>query len=315
MDNQPKDKKIIACESITKEELEENIEDSYKKLEILCEEFERGILDREKLRQRCTGVFKRGFEKFLHDNNLKLIRPSSVREWERFENDYSQWKRGQQIYSNKGDIWLKYLRNKSNGAKAGEEASYIDKERFFRLMEAFCVTTNYYRPAPEGTAFSKRHFGRFHPELIIGFDNYWVDDGGLLSKDFQLGNEVTLKNCNGLEAIVKITEYLTIEEQRKRRIYADYIGIGHIEGYTTDRDREIEISLHDGKVRSLFTRIDNDDRDVFNSFPLWQGELQYNYELGKELWNIVENLIRRFLGDSYSLYESDDKYEGFNIYI
>lgn len=302
-------------EMITKEALEQNIEDSYKKLEILCKEFERGILDREGLRQRCTGVFKRGFDRFLHENNLKLIRPSNISRRERFEDDYFQWKSGQQINSDKGDIWLTYWRNESGGAKAGEEASCIDKESFFSLMEAFGVTLDYYRPVPEGIIFSRRRFGRFYPELIIGFDNYWVDDGGLLSEDFQLGNEVTLKNCNGLKAIVRITEHLTVEEQRERRIYADYIGIGHIEGYTTDRDREIEISLYDGKILSLFTRIDNDDRDVFNSFPLWQNELQYNYDLDKELWNIVENLIRRFLGDSYSLYESDDKYQGFVIYI
>ena len=298
---------LVAHETISKEALEKNIVDRYKEIEESCEAFKSGTIDKESLRYRCGWAFNGGFTDFLKENNLKLITPSIISRWERFEDDYFQWKNGEQIYSTKGEIWLKYLRNESNGTKAGEEASYLDKEHVFSLMEAFGVPLEYYKPAPEGTAFSMRLFTRFYPELIVGYGDYWVDDGGLLSKDFQIGSEVTLKNRNGLKAIIKITEHLTAEDKRKRRSYSDYIGIGHIEGYTTDRDREIEISVHNGSISGLFTRIDNDDRDVFNSFPLWQDELLYNFEYNKTYWNIVENLIRRFLGDSYSSFDSDDE--------
>lgn len=286
-------------EAISDKALEDNIEECCREFHRLCDAYKKGIFTRESLRNRFTSVLNKGFEKFVDENNLNLIRPAVQSRWDRFEDDHHLWENGQKPCSKKGNIWLKYLRDSGDGrVRAGDEASCTDKERFFSLMRAFDVPTDYYMPAPEGTVFSNRRLGHFPSDMIVDFGNDWQDDGGLLKEDIQPGSEITLTDRYGLKTTIRITEHLTPEEQRERKVYADYIGNGHIEGYTTNRDREIKIFLNKGGISSLLTEIDNEDRDAFSSFPLWQAEQQYNNEIHRVTQNVVENLIRRFLNES-----------------
>ncbi len=305
----------LIYESITEKVFEDNIVECRKQFEEFRNKYLEGTLSAADLRKRFTGIFIKGFEEFAYKNNLNLIRPSVKNRWERFEYDYYLWKNGQHPCSRKGDIWMKYSFDSDGVVHAGDEVSYIDKERFFSLMEAFRVPVDYYKPAPEDTVFSSMHLGRFPHEMDVGGTDYWLDDGGLLSKDFQSGSLITLTDRYGLKAVIKNIERISPEEKKKRRLDYDYIGNGHIEGYTSSRDRNIGIDMYKGKIYKLYTEIDDDDREVFYSFPLWQTELQYNRESLKRTWDVVDNLLKEYLGSSYDLSKfGDDEYSGYIVW-
>jgi len=324
-------------EIITEEEVTKKIELAYARMEDFVQAYRKGLLPPDDIITaflRCVDehffqIYEKstlsvGMIEFRNRKIHELVFPSDPpfrRTWQgmwtRFSDDYQLWKSGNRPCSTLGDAWLTFraLQDLPDGYIYGDEASYKDKERFFRLMEAFLIPVEFFQPAPPETIFDDTRPAHFPSTIIIGF-GLWKDDGGLLSDDFQLGSTVELTDHYGLKTTVIITDYLgDYEEMKKRespfyrpedyaqlnnRNCSGYVGVGHIEGYTSTRDRKIEISLRDGKIINyLYTTLENDDSEARSNFPLWKEERAYNHRISRIRMGAIKRLLQRFLGEEY----------------
>ena len=277
----------------------DNIEECYSQFRRICESWHRGYLTRETVEDEFRKVFWKGFFHFIEDCGLLIqLKWTDWNNGIRFADDYQMWKNGERPCSTRGSIWLADRGGRLRGGKEyGEEASCSDKIQFFRLMEAFNMPPEYFQTFPEGTVCPDVLTGREPQDLLIGW-KIWDDDGGLLSDSFQLGDTVTLTDHYGLKSFITITEHLASnEEKRSRRISEDYIGAGTIEGYTTSRSRQIRIGILDGKIRYLHTTSDNEDRELFDSFPLWSNAREYGGKIIETREKALRSLIERFMNE------------------
>lgn len=282
--------------AISPADLSANISESHRKLREICGYYKKGFISRDEALRGIAQVIQTGYYDFLGKHALSTrLRPQNQETWKRFCEDFQSWKSGQEPCSRAGSPWLKYDRDLDpEGPRKRAEASGADRTRFFELMEAFHIPVEFYRPVPEGTIYPDGYILHYDEKLTVGFE-LWENNGGLLSEGFRLGDTITLTDRFGLKSVIKVTEHLTsFEEQKKRRIFADYIGIGTIEGYTTSRERQIEISVRGGKVISLSARVDEDDMKLFHEFPLWQ-EAHEHTRKREEIWNgMLEELLQFF---------------------
>lgn len=284
-------------EAISDKALTDIIDDSYTGFRTLCMEWRRGKLTDFGLENGFLEIVREGMDKFFKTSHLlNRLKWTDNNSWERFLDDYLRWKDGEEPISEKGEIWLACRDEQiPDGIKCGEEASYFDKIRFFELMEAFQIPVEYYMPLPAGTICPDKHPGHHPSDLIVGW-RIWEDDDGLLSDNFQIGNTIVLTDHYGLKSTIKVTEHLvTDEEKRKRRILAEYIGMGNIEGYTAAREREIHIILEDGKILYLSTVLDHDDQAVYNNFALWKDAREHLHSFYKVQSEVAASLVKLFM--------------------
>ena len=250
--------------------LEETIRDTYDQFRKTFAVWRRGIMSDRELRNEFSIIISDGFNKAV--DNSGLVPAHEWRRydiWDRFLDDYHLWKNGEKPCSKKGSIWLKYREEGvPAGKKYGEEASYIDKSKYFKLMEAFHIPAELFEAAPKDVVCPDLRWGYTAFEIHIGWE-LWDDCCGLLSDDSSLGSTITLVDHHGLKSVIKLKEHKNADksEQFKQEMY---IGEGFIEGYTTSRPREITIYVSNGRVLSLYTIVDNDDLNYYNSFPLWK---------------------------------------------
>ena len=188
--------------------------------------------------------------------------------YERFLSEYKRWKEGGLAEGEAGDEWLYYRAPKK------EAASTLDKSHFFELMTFFCYPTEYYMPYPEGVPIPDRAAGFLFPDDInIGYD-IWKDDGGLFDAGFRMGDDIVLTDHYGLKSHIKVTECL--RECLSERIGTDsglkrrYLGVGTIEGYTSETPRPIVIETYEGRIKVLCTHGDEEDEKAMKAFPLWK---------------------------------------------
>ena len=108
---------------------------------------------------------------------------------------------------------------------------------------------------------------------------------------------VILTDHYGLKAHIKLVQdqkpdRLPVQTKGSAEHCTEYIGTGTIEGYTSDRPREIIITVSaDDQIRCLFTEQDHDDRDAFKSFPLWKDYHQIIRKLEQEEEDIITKLM------------------------
>ena len=148
---------LAAHETITKEALEKNIEDRYKEIEESCEAFKSGTIDKESLRYRCGWAFNGGFTDFLKENNLKLITPSIISRWERFEDDYFQWKNANNWKENNAKTYVVYktksgstdYKQLTNHITAGASGSALRAKQTELLGDS--ITDTYYADLADDT--------------------------------------------------------------------------------------------------------------------------------------------------------------------
>lgn len=140
-------------------------------------------------------------------------------------------------------------------------------------------------PLPEDLIRPDYHAGHFPDDLIIGWD-IW---GALQNPQVMLDNAVHLKtpitliDHHGLKTKV---------EGLQNHKGSTYIGFGTIEGYTSARPREIQITTGPkGQIRCLSTKQGKDDVNVFQRFPLWQEYHRKMQELAGQGEDIITQLI------------------------
>ncbi len=294
-------KKDHSQQAISDQALSENVKVCYDRFRKKCGLIRKGITTENNVKPYFLEIIHEGFHKFIRERRLlNRLSLTDQESWDRFLEDYHLWKSGEKPCSDKGNSWLTYMVEDSlEGPGYGEEASYLDKIQFFKLMEVFHLPVEYFQPVAKGTICPDDHPGHFPNEIIVGWD-IWGECNELSSGGFVLGNTITLTDHFGLESKIMITEHLaSAEEKRKRQVYTDYIGIGCIEGYTTSRKREIHIDIKDGRVFSLSTFIDSDDLDAFNNYPLWKDAREQIREFNELQDEVVRDLIQFFLQSLY----------------
>ena len=241
--------------------------------------------------------------------------------WKRFTHDYYLWKSGSSPCSPYGDPWMIYTATEGPAAGyfPGDEVSPELKEQFFRLMDAFCVPVALFRPNNDKNVTKRTQYAHHPRGMRIGFE-IWDDDGGLLSDDVQIGSTYTLTDCDGLKSVITILEHNTTKEVvRDRRYYAhafkdywgftgcheSFLGYGHIEGYTSTRDRAIDIAVVNNTIYSMYTGLDNDDYEAQSEFPLWREAYDYKNKICKSTLVPIRRLMRRFIGEESSVLWTD----------
>ena len=254
-------------QAITDEALTVHIRKSFQKLRKIGELRKKGLLTEEEVAGEVLEILQQDFYGFLSEKGLRLrLNRSERNSWLRFTDDYCLWKSGKQPCSKRGSIWLVCQED----GKKEIAASAFDKAQFFRLMGEYQLPLGYFEPLPDGAACPDDHAGYLPSDLIVGW-RIWTDDGGLHTEDFPLGDILILTDHYGLKSRIRITEHpANGQDKSRRKIDADYIGTGTMEGYTTSREREIRIHLENGAIHSLFSTWDNDDRAEYDRFPLWQ---------------------------------------------
>lgn len=285
----------IVNQLISDEEITANIEECKKAFRKICITHRKGRSTLEEVEREFSQIYMNRFFKFIENHDLSLCIDRD--NWEEYIKEYQLWKKGESLLGNPERKWLKNVHD--DGESYGEEASVNDKAQFFKLMELFNISLEYYEPAPVGTIVPDRRTGYLCTDLIVGPD-IWENDGGLLADGFKLGSVIMLIDHYGLKSIIKITEHLiTKEEKHKyRRSSPDFIGLGYIEGYTTLREREIHIEIRDGRINYLISITDNDDQKEYEDYPLWKEYHDHCDKKNRVFLRSIESLIEKYMDET-----------------
>lgn len=242
---------------IKDENLESSVDEAYKEFQRAGRIYSRGLLTDDEFWRNMYNSYHEHFYGFLKNNGLRTC--FTTKSWLRFQEDHSLWCSKSVPNSSVGEPWLlddnldDHFEDKgwlgiirsargygmaSSAFAIEDEASVHDKSQFFRLMEAFHITADYFEPLPEGIIAPDKHWTHTYSggcTYVIGYN--CVDDGGLLSEAEPIGKTYTLKNDLGLKAVVTITEDRR-KQDRGSMDYDDYCPLGeylsdgYIEGYT-----------------------------------------------------------------------------------
>ena len=274
-----------AREAISEKDLTENINRFTEECRKICGRYKKGFLTDTEIQRELDYLTFNYFTVFLKEHRVYTAFTAANRA--DFLRDYRQWAE-KNLTSEEADFrpfagedeassavpetipWLCLIKeNVYGGTEYAEEASPQDKAAFFTLMQAFCLDPDHYEPLPKGAAApAVLASGEGSWDFRMGGNNVWQDDGGLLSETFSLGDTIVLTDRYGLKAKIQVKEAVPKEEIPQRE--ADFIGTGFVEGYTTERPREIRIRLTDRRPIFLEFAMDADDYAHFRNYPLWK---------------------------------------------
>lgn len=275
---------------LLKSELNTNIKNSYNSFRKICEDWRLGFLSTPEMQNSFMQIFNKGFHKFLMKKHVYFRFDSEA--YYNFLEDFDRWQVGKQPSSFIGKPWLYYDKF------FDDETSISDKIAFFELMKAFHIPPHYFQPIPDGIITPDDHPGHFSNDIIIGW-NIWVDDGGLLEKNFKLGDCIILTDHYGLKTQIQITECLiSNEEKDKVGVYTRFVGFGSVEGYTASKRKKIYIDVYNDHIHSLLLTMDSDDLLAFHNFYLWQEALEYRHKTTDLEKSIIFNLMQYFIKEN-----------------
>lgn len=256
--------------AISESELSQHIAYSKNAFYNINKQYHRGILLDEELRDRFKSAFQSGFHDFIKDKNLKY--KFNDNSWKVFVEEYNTWKETKCLPDN-DEPWL-YL-DKSQAGKA-------DMISFFKLMEAFLIPVEYFKPFPDGCVIPEIYLAHsFHDAEYKCVRFFLTDDGGLFSDENPVGKTYVLVDCHNLKAELEIREMKTKEIYHNCWHISKFCGFGTIEGYTSDKKRDIYITDIKDSVIWLYLEygyneyrneynIDAEDELAFRNFPLWK---------------------------------------------
>ncbi len=308
---------------LTDEKLKQSIDEAYSVFYNTGRNYKRGMLTDDEFRRFMHDTFIEHFCNFLRNNGLRTYFHS--KNWQRFLEDYSLWSVKDTPGCVLGEPWLlddnlddsfddkglqKIIRSSRGYGVASvafvneNEASDHDKSQFFRLMEVFHITPDYFEPLPQGIIEPDRHLTHtYHggSAYVIGF--HCVDDGGLIAETEPVGKTYTLKSGLGLKSVVTITEDRR-KQDRAKMDYDDfyplgeYLSEGTIEGYTAMERSFPKIVIRtdgEGKISRLGTIEGwHDDYPAFSQYPLWQEYFRWNNEQEKRRMQILSDFFDSF---------------------
>ena len=255
----------------------------------ICQAFQKGRMTHDELQRRLSDEIHEGFFVFLQRH--EVYPHITAENWPDFMNDYHLWSEDKLPTTQNPIPWFRHYRD-------GSDVSAQDKNVFLNLMHAFCISPKYYQPLAEGYAEPDLWPGHFPDEYVIGLGNIWEDDGGLLSKDFQLGDAIILTDHYGLKSEIKVTKRVPDEDVYKQ---GNYVGFGYIEGYTSkDKSREIHIFIDKERIHALSIFTDfGEELEVFH-YPLWDEWNKLREEHDKSFLATVEKIEEKYSNIDFS---------------
>lgn len=128
---------------LAKEELDEHIRKMCGKFRRIEEACENGLLSEAERERRISTEIREGFLRYLESRGLECL-PHIQKNWHRFLEDRAAFLQKQAPDSRTEAPWLRYRDKTADGAVF--EADTADKAGFFRMMEAFRIPAEFFRP-------------------------------------------------------------------------------------------------------------------------------------------------------------------------
>ena len=269
-----------AREAISDNDLHAHIKKSHDSFRTVCKLYKMGCITKDEVNRRFSSELQKGFYDYLCEKRLYTRFNDDT--WARFLDDYSLWYEEKQPCSVFGGAWLVY--------NDSEEASCLDKNSFFKLMDAYSIPASYFKPFPDRGIKPKCHF-HSNSSVIVRFD--LSDDGGMYSCDSPIDKGFILTNENGLKAVIYI-ERMGKKDETHNTMDTQYVGRGTIEGYTSTRLRTIFISKREDDTVYFWIPYGKDDYDVLYHFPLWDSYNAYMRDWDKRRREHLHELFLRF---------------------
>ena len=256
--------------AISESELSQHIAYIKKSFYNINKQYHGGCLTDDEHRDRFKNVFISGFHDFIKDKDLKY--KFNDNSWKVFVEEYNYWKEAKCLPDN-NKPWL-YFDN--------SQASKADMISFFKLMEAFLISVEYFKPFPDGCIIPDLYLAHtFHNADYKCVRFFLTDDGGLFSDENPVGKTFVLVDYHNLKSELEIRELKIKEIYHNCWHTPKFCGFGTIEGYTSDKKREIFITDIKESVVWLYLKYGyNEDRTEYNSdaedklafqnFPLWK---------------------------------------------
>ena len=292
-------------ELLSKETLRDNIIVAYRQMSEADISYSMGMITTEELYRLFKTELENSFFTFL--NKKKIQYSVTQNNWPQFQEDYRHWIQGLPLDDENDSPWL-ILPRTTDEIEIWEKSDhddqpawareYIalsasDKAAFFDLTSAFGIPLDYFEPPAADVIFDGRKagipsgaYGEGDPYTIL---SKWVDVGNLLQDSSPMGKTFTLVSDLGLNAVV------TIEEKAESQDILTLVGKGSIEGYTTEKKRQIRISV-DGRGNAFSVQYLSflEDEALHSKYPLWQKGIEYR-KMKHAMWGkLVDDLLQRF---------------------
>lgn len=307
--------------SIIENDLNKWLDSTQEDFQNIARQAKRGYLTDDEVFRLIDGEVQKTLGDFLNIRGFHY--GFSSKGWERFVDEYRLWSAGKEIDSTVGEPWFYYdnlddpnMNDDEKGwleisrrareynastLRTDPEAASADKAQFFRILDAFDIPLEYFKPVPENIPTPNRHFVHMYTGCTYYTANYLcVDDGGLSSETDPVGKQFCLKNNLGLQAHLTIKEVRTKEAMSRYETDEDdsfplgkYLAEGWIEGYTTARIRTVVIRTDgEGRIVKFGFACDRDDEETMNTYPLWQECFELHHQK-YVLWrNVIINIIQ-----------------------
>lgn len=280
---------------ISEDALDANMEWITASLNRMCKEYKKGFLTEQELRQNIFCTVVDGFYAFLGISgrpNKYAVEPSlsfdlSNRSWQRFLEDHKMWTAGKLPQSAEGEPYLCYkFQNLKKGIKKGEEAFPLDKAQFFKLMEFLMISPEFFEPIPETCPVPYRNVTTYGTGDVWNIEFLCADDDVFrFAGSEAIGRKVVLVDRYGLHAELEIKDVLEKWE-------SGFEAFGTIEGITSSRKRKIDVILYENLCVDLRVFVEQDDREVFSNYPLWQ-EYWAHQEKKEKLLNAILDALKK----------------------
>ena len=257
----------------------------------LCAVYDRGLISRDDLLSRVSGLVFENLEQFLQKKNLRIR--IAAGDWPAFAEAAGAWRKSGGPGRLQACSWLFSPDNdESRGIHTGDEASVYDKALVLGILDAFRIPVGLYRPVPEGIPCPDEHPGHFPNEYIVGF-GIWEQDAGLASGDFRTGKEKILTDRHGLKTVIRILEY-TPAGMAGLWGGGYYTGSGTVEGYTSSRPREIRIYPDRKRKKIDCLKFFKEDDDYRLDFPLWKKYREDRAEIAAVRSRSVLDIVKEY---------------------
>lgn len=270
--------------------------------------YQRGIHTGKECSDKMREAFYGAFFKLLNENCLKLS--ITFENYNRFCAQFSEYQKSHEIPLSADPVpWL------LDTISSNHEADPSDKKCFFRFMESFCLSPDFFLPPPKEIIFPRSHgVHMYHSEGVYSLEFSCADDGWLLSDPDPVGKTFVLTDDMGIRAEITVKEDRRGTERSGMDIdelvystgkgnlvnLAEFLGEGYIEGYTAKEERakpDIIIRTDpSGKViRRLAYWEDVNDRQAFMEYPLWQEAFRWEEERNKRREEILKGSFEKYL--------------------
>lgn len=237
---------------------------------------------------------------YFRNNGIRMT--INEKSFPRFQDDYEKFIRGEEPNSKIGEPWLQKEESEHYMTSDGyvpihftREVDIEDKKDYLEFYTACQYPVDYYKPFPKSDNYiePRTHYQMYGTGVAGTIEFVKANDGGLFSDDDPVGKTFTMTDYLGLKAKIEIQSEVTEEENaHDNRFVGKYHGCGTIEGYTSERKREIDISPRLGGSIYFYLCVGKDDDDVMDNFPLWEEYNKHQKEWWKKDWEHMVRLMK-----------------------